>query len=272
MPFSTTYANHFLNFILAKHTENPLQRPAKVFLALTKNDPEKTGGSFTELSGDTYSRICISDYGKDYPDYIGTASDREIKNTKQINWTKAKQKWDAVNGFVLFDEEGKVIYYGKLDLTAKQIAAGGLICEKDAVMLFDPQKLKISFPTSDTVAGKMIYANTNLDDFVEAAEFNAYMYAQTPSPFSLEYNAAKPVWYTVEWDGAEYLCESKEGTLGEQVGIFIGNTKYSEVDGEGNPVDSLEPFMIGYDPASGQLLILADDDKTTHSVVIYKND
>lgn len=272
MPFSTTYANEILNFIFSK--SSGLASPTTVFLGLSVNDPEESKGAFTELSGDTYQRIAISQNGATYPDYIGTASGREIKNTKQINWTKATKDWSAVKGFGLFSTEksGSPFYYGKLDLTGEQIAKGGLVCEKDAVMLFEAGKLKISFPAEDTIAGEMVYAQKPLDGFVNDTALNAYMYSKTPSPFVLQFNAATPVQYIVDWDGVEYRCESKEGTLGVNSGIFIGNTKYSVTDADGVPVDSKEPFMIGYDPAGNQLVILADGDATAHTVIIYKND
>jgi hypothetical protein len=44
---------------------------------------------------------------------------------------------------------GSPFFYGKLDLTEEEEAAGGILCEAGSVMLFDPYTLKISFPTTD---------------------------------------------------------------------------------------------------------------------------
>ena len=141
MPFSNDYANKILNFTLAK-TES-LNPPSSVYIGLCTNDPEATGGTFTELSGNGYTRVLISMKGEAYPDVIGTAASRAITNTKQINWTKATGDWAEANGFGLFSAEtgGTPFFYGKLD--------NPVSCVAGAVALFDPLTLKISFPATD---------------------------------------------------------------------------------------------------------------------------
>lgn len=148
MPFNDAFANNILNWALGKGT---LSNMSAIYIGLCTNDPEADEGSFSELSGNGYSRVLISQYGKDYPNLIGSASGRVIKNAYQINWTKATADWLRVNGFGLFTTPtgGTPYFYGKLNLSAQDEAAGGLLCPGGAVMLFDPQTLKISFPTTD---------------------------------------------------------------------------------------------------------------------------
>lgn len=141
MPFSTTYANNILNFLLAKTAS--LSAPSAVYIGLCTNDPEADGGTFNELSGGGYSRVLISQRGASYPNVIGSASARAITNQYQINWTKATLDWDEAQGFGFFESAngGSPFFYGKLEEP--------VTCVAGAVALFDPQTLRISFPTSD---------------------------------------------------------------------------------------------------------------------------
>lgn len=141
MPFSTTYANNILNWMFGK--TSALSGHSKVYIGLSSNDPEADNGAFSELSGSGYSRVLIAQYGETYPDVIGSASARSITNPKQINWTKATADWLNAKGFGLFTAEagGSPYFYGKLD-NEVEVPTG-------AVALFDPNTLKISFPTTD---------------------------------------------------------------------------------------------------------------------------
>jgi hypothetical protein len=152
MPFTTAYANNLLNLAMAKKTE--MNAPDTVFLGLCTNDPEASGGSVTELSGGAYTRIAISAKNSAYPDFMGNANGRAIQNNKQINWTKASVTWARVKGFFLstsptVGETSGIFFYGKLDLTEEEEAAGGLLVEAGMVALFDPAAFRISFSTVD---------------------------------------------------------------------------------------------------------------------------
>lgn len=149
MPVSNDYAKQYLDFLLAKITT--LTAPDRVWAGLSSNDPEKDKGTFNELSGGGYARVLISIRGETYPDIIGPASDRAITNAYQLNWPKATLDW-IVKGIGLFSAPsgGSPFFYGAIELTEDQIAAGGLIVEAGAVALFDPQTFKISFPVTDT--------------------------------------------------------------------------------------------------------------------------
>ena len=156
MPFSDSYANQILSYTLSKTAT--LTAPAAVYIGLCTNDPEADGGAFSELSGGGYARVLISQKGETYPDVIGSASGRQITNAKQINWAKATTDWPRVNGFGFFSDPtgGTPFFYGKLDLTEDQEAAGGILCEAGAVMLFDPQALTISFPETDASTAAVV--------------------------------------------------------------------------------------------------------------------
>jgi len=141
MPFSNTYANEILNYTMGKIAS--LTAPTYVYIGLSTNDPEADNGTFNELSGNNYARVLISIKNETYPDVIGSASDRVIQNTKQINWNKSTGDWATAKGFGLFSAVtgGTPFFYGKLD--AEVTVPTG------AVALFDPNTLKISFPTTD---------------------------------------------------------------------------------------------------------------------------
>lgn len=144
MPFSDTYANNILNWMFGKGAITVNSHPS-VYIGLCTNDPEADGGWDTtkELSGNGYTRVLISKYGESYPNVISSASGREITNPYQINWYKATADWPEANGFGLFTtiSGGTPYFYGKLD--------NPVTCETGAVALFDPNTLKISFPTTD---------------------------------------------------------------------------------------------------------------------------
>ena len=145
MPFSDTYANSILNYALSKTAT--LTAPNQVWIGLSSNDPEADGGTFNELSGGGYARVLISQKGETYPNTMGSASDRAITNTYQLNWPKATLDW-TVKGIGLFSSSsgGSPFFYGAIELTEEQIAAGGLLVEAGAVALFDPQPFQIAFP------------------------------------------------------------------------------------------------------------------------------
>ena len=144
MPFSVSQANAFLNFMFSK-TNAALTPPTYIYMGLSKNDPEADNGTFTELSGDTYARVLISQKGETYPDVIGPANGRTIKNVKQINFNRSTVAWDTIHGFGLFTTEtgGTPFYYAKVD------SETGVEVPPNAVALFDPETLSISFASTD---------------------------------------------------------------------------------------------------------------------------
>lgn len=152
MPFTTTYANNILNYALSKTAQ--LTAPSAVYIGLCTNDPEADNGAITELSGGGYSRVLIAQKNETYPNVMGSANNRAISNSYQINWTKATLDWARINGFFLSSspsvgETSGIFFYGALELTEEQKAAGGLLVEAGAVALFDPQTFKIEFPATD---------------------------------------------------------------------------------------------------------------------------
>lgn len=149
MPFSATYAQQILNYTLGK--VKTLTAPTYVYIGLCTNDPDADNGTFNELSGGGYARVMISQTGETYPALIGIASGRKISSVAQINWNKATSDWARVNGFGLFSAAagGSPFFYGKLDLTEEQKAAGGLLVVKDAVALFEAGQFGLEFLATD---------------------------------------------------------------------------------------------------------------------------
>ena len=142
MPFSNTYANNILEWAFGN---NNLTNHSKVYIGLCSNDPEADNGTFTELSGGGYARVLLSVYNNQYPDYIGAATSREIKNIKQIAWPKATADWTTAKGFGLFAAEtGSTPYfYGRL--TQPVTCASGEIC------IFDPEALTVKLSDVDEI-------------------------------------------------------------------------------------------------------------------------
>lgn len=142
MPFSTTYANNILNWAIGR--SGALSAHDKVFLGLCSNDPEASGGTFTELSGKGYSRVLIYQNGEEYPALMNAASNRAITNGRQINFTKATgSAWATAVGYGLFTAAsgGDPFFYAKLKSPVDTPVG--------AVFLFDPGELKIDFQTTD---------------------------------------------------------------------------------------------------------------------------
>lgn len=152
MPHTKKYANAILDWTFGKKA---LPAIPQVYIGLLTNNPEeKDGETFNELSGGGYSRVLIGQYNNAYPGLMSDSDERAIANGKQINWTKATLDWPRVNGFIISSsptvgETANVHYYGALELTEEQKAAGGLLVEAGAVALFDPKTLKITFPAKD---------------------------------------------------------------------------------------------------------------------------
>lgn len=141
MPFSTNHANLILNVVMCK--EKQMTTGTGVWLGLCANDPEEGKGSFSELSGNGYSRVLIHQMGQDYPGLMGSASERAISNLKQIGFTKATGAWATANGYGLFYQSagGTPFYYAKLKEPVST--------PEGAVFLFDPGELKIDFQETD---------------------------------------------------------------------------------------------------------------------------
>lgn len=140
MPLSTNETNKVLNWMLGK---GALTTKSKVYVALLTNDPEADNGTCTEISGDTYKRVLISQYNESYPAVIGSASDRVVKNIAQINWTKATADWPEVKGLALYETEtgGSPFYYSKIPQP--------FTTEKGAVALFEAGNFKIGLQATD---------------------------------------------------------------------------------------------------------------------------
>lgn len=147
MPFSTTQAAAFLNFMFSKNSA-ALTPPTMIYMGLSSNDPEADGGTFTEISGNTYARMLVSRKGETYPDFIGTATGRTIQNVKQVAFNKATAGWLNIKGFGLFTSEtgGSPFYYAKVD---NEEYPDGIPVAAGSVALFDPGSMKISFATED---------------------------------------------------------------------------------------------------------------------------
>ena len=142
MPYSTTQSNSILNWTFAKGS---LTTKSAVYIGLCTNDPEADGGWDTskELSGNGYARVLVSQSGSAFPNLMSAASDRQIQNSGQINWTKATAAWPTSNGFGLFETAagGTPFYYGKL--------TEPLTVPEGAVALFDPATLILGFSDTD---------------------------------------------------------------------------------------------------------------------------
>lgn len=142
MPFSTTYANNILNWAMGKYAS--LSAHNQIWIGLCSNDPEADNGTFTELSGNGYARVLLSQYNEAYPAIMSSATNRVIKNNAQIGFTRATGgAWDTVNGYGLFTAAtgGTPIFYTKLKTPVET--------PEGAVFLFDPGELKIAFQTTD---------------------------------------------------------------------------------------------------------------------------
>lgn len=186
MPFINDIANTVLNVLLGK--ASGMSAKSTVYIALgnvpvdENNDPvfdvKADALGFVELQaliGDDpetavktgYGRILVArrtsttnDNGVTTTEIdtmfpqLGSAADRKLKNTMQINWTKAAVDWDRINAFALstysnVGETAGIYFVGGLTLTEEDKAAGGLLVEAGAVALFDPESFSIEFPAKD---------------------------------------------------------------------------------------------------------------------------
>jgi len=141
MPFTVNESNNILNWALGK--TGALAAKEQVWIALLKNDPEADNGAIDELSGDTYERVLIHQSANAYPGLIGVASDRVIKNTAQINWTKALTDWPEVKGIALYTTKmgGEPYYYAKVPAP--------FVTEAGDVALFEAGNFQIALLDTD---------------------------------------------------------------------------------------------------------------------------
>jgi hypothetical protein len=142
MPFSTTETQNILNWALGR--ANAPSSKSAVYIGLLTNDPEADNGTCTELSGDTYARVQLTQLNNNGRDLMGNASDRAIQNTKQINWTKATVRWPEVKGIALYTAASGTaapFYYAKIPQS--------FVVEPGEVALFEAGKLKIAMSATD---------------------------------------------------------------------------------------------------------------------------
>lgn len=150
MPFDVMHANQILDYMFSK-TNTSINAYSQVYMGLSRNDPEADAGIFNELDAttcDNYERVLISIKNETYPDFMGKANNRTIKNVKQINFNRNRSEtdaWDTIKGFGLFSAKtgGTPFYYAKVD------REGGVEVPPNAVALFDPNTLVISFSSTD---------------------------------------------------------------------------------------------------------------------------
>ena len=144
MPFSDTYANNILNYLFGGGS---LSAPTQIYLGLHR-------ASGAEISGGGYARVLIRKSGSSYPNVMGSASGRAISNNAQINYNKATTDWGYIGGFGIYTTKtnGEPIFWGDLELTEEEKAAGGLFVEAGSVALFDANTLKITFSETDAAA------------------------------------------------------------------------------------------------------------------------
>ena len=167
MPFTTDISKQILDFYFGKKNSNQLTSVSKLYLALCDNDPEESGGTVSELSGNGYERVFLSTKtSAELPNYLSEAGvnpataeetkndtaliervgenyKRGIYNKNEIHFNKATAAWGTVNGFAIYNAEtsGTLVYYAKLD---NPITVG-----VDEIAMFDPGELIISFATKD---------------------------------------------------------------------------------------------------------------------------
>ena len=149
MPHNISDANKILN---STFRGEAIPSVSEIWMGLSTNDPVADGGTFNELAGNGYARVLVEQVGKSYPALLGEATGRSITNVKQINWTKATGgDWQRANGVGFFTAQtgGTPRFYGKLTLTAEQIAAGGLLTEEGAVCLLDPGAFRVEMADYD---------------------------------------------------------------------------------------------------------------------------
>lgn len=254
MPFSKHYANSVLNFAFAKNTS--ISFPSKAYIGLCSNDPEQDQRIF-ELSGNGYSRVLISAKGEEYPNQMAVATDREIFNAFQINWTKATGDWMEAKGFfitsntnvVVTTDDENVIFYGKLQEP--------VTVEAGMVALFDPRAFRISFPLKDDI---IIFTTKYIENF----EHNA-TYGQHASEVAVHIPIIAGNRYRVVWDGADYIVTAQDTSSLVSGSVSIGNGTDYGFDGND------EPFAIICQETTTTFIAVGNEFKS-HTCTIYNAD
>ena len=143
MPYSIEKRNQFLNLTFPGQTTITVSQPSKVYLGLCNNDPVTDGGTFAELTCDTYARVLLSRKGQDLPDLLSDIADGKIYNVKQITFNRATEAWTQVKGIGIFESEegGSPTFYATLK-TPVDVAL-------NQIFTFDPNTFVVQFADTD---------------------------------------------------------------------------------------------------------------------------
>lgn len=152
MPFTTEYSNDILNMLFGKKSATVMQLYDRIYLALSSNDPTTSNGAFSELGGNGYERVLISNRAETYPNLIGEASERKIKNEVEIHFKQSTDSWPTAHGIGLYgvnvNSKGEeltpvFLWYGSL-------ASNPLVVDKAGMVpLLSEEALTIAMAESD---------------------------------------------------------------------------------------------------------------------------
>ena len=143
MPYSVEKRNEFLKLTFPSLNSTSVSAPTKLYLGLSANDPVADGGTFNELTCDTYARVLIARKGEDLPDYMSSVASGKIYNAKQITFNRATVAWTQVKGIGLFENVtgGTPIFYSTLKTPVDTAP--------NQIFTFDPNTFVIQFADTD---------------------------------------------------------------------------------------------------------------------------
>ncbi len=99
-------------------------RPATVYIALFTTSPVDAGTGGTEVAGNNYSRVSVTNNNTNWP----AASAGAKSNGTTITFPTASGSWGTINTFGIYDAStsGNLLYYGSL-ATAQVITNGNTL-------------------------------------------------------------------------------------------------------------------------------------------------
>jgi hypothetical protein len=121
MPFTNSRKKDVLDFLYSGSSLTP---PASVHVALSTTTPTSAGASFTEPSGNGYSRVSVTPNTTNFP--ASTAANPTVKsNGTEIAFPEASGSWGTVTHFGIFSAAtgGTLLDWAPLT-TSKAIGSG----------------------------------------------------------------------------------------------------------------------------------------------------
>lgn len=119
---NTTYFSNLVAGNVFKTKTSPAI-PPRLYIGLSKTEPNLAGGNVTEPTGGSYARVALTS--------LSVPSDGLVSNTEATEFAESTAAWGTLTHYVIYDAAtgGNLLMYGALT-TSRTVEAGTILLFK----------------------------------------------------------------------------------------------------------------------------------------------